>query len=166
MAIKCTNILHCKTLPNLHKLRFLVWKYTIWQPCPCPHRSTLWALFWTILITFLLSKNNGEILETTLLFFWIALFQINISKIGPNYFWKKKNIYKIITMTPRSSGLEVARPRWTFRARPRCRGGRAAPRRPAASSWRPTSRRSSRKCPNRSVRVRILKPVVHYLRSG
>jgi hypothetical protein len=31
MAIKYT-ILHCKTLQNLTKLGFLVWKYTIWQP--------------------------------------------------------------------------------------------------------------------------------------
>jgi hypothetical protein len=33
MAIKYTNIFHCKTLQNLPKLRFLVWIYTIWQPC-------------------------------------------------------------------------------------------------------------------------------------
>jgi hypothetical protein len=31
--IKYTNIFHCKTLKNLPKLGFLVWKYTIWQPC-------------------------------------------------------------------------------------------------------------------------------------
>jgi hypothetical protein len=24
----------CKALQNLPKLRFLVWKYTVWQPCP------------------------------------------------------------------------------------------------------------------------------------
>jgi hypothetical protein len=33
MTIKLTNIFHFKTLPNLSKLEFLVWKYTIWQPC-------------------------------------------------------------------------------------------------------------------------------------
>jgi hypothetical protein len=27
-----TDIFHCKTLQFLHKLEFLVWKYTIWQP--------------------------------------------------------------------------------------------------------------------------------------
>jgi hypothetical protein len=32
MPIKYTNIYHCKTLPNLPKLGFLVLKYTIWQP--------------------------------------------------------------------------------------------------------------------------------------
>jgi hypothetical protein len=32
MAIKYTNIFHYKTLPNLPKMGFLVWKYTIWQP--------------------------------------------------------------------------------------------------------------------------------------
>jgi hypothetical protein len=32
MAIKYTNILHCKTLPNLPKSGFLVTKNTIWQP--------------------------------------------------------------------------------------------------------------------------------------
>jgi hypothetical protein len=29
---KCTSIFHCKTLQNLPKLIFLVYKYTIWQP--------------------------------------------------------------------------------------------------------------------------------------
>jgi hypothetical protein len=33
IAIKYTSIFHCKTLPNLSFLGFLVWKYTIWQPC-------------------------------------------------------------------------------------------------------------------------------------
>jgi hypothetical protein len=34
MAIKYTNIFHCKTLQNLPKLGlFLVWEYAIWQPC-------------------------------------------------------------------------------------------------------------------------------------
>jgi hypothetical protein len=33
MAIKCSNIVHCKTFQNLPKFGFLVWKYTIWQPC-------------------------------------------------------------------------------------------------------------------------------------
>jgi hypothetical protein len=27
-----TNIFNCKTLQNLPKSGFLVWKYTIWQP--------------------------------------------------------------------------------------------------------------------------------------
>jgi hypothetical protein len=36
MAIKYTNIFHCKTLQNLPKLGFLVWKYAIWQPCERP----------------------------------------------------------------------------------------------------------------------------------
>jgi hypothetical protein len=30
---KYTNIFDCKTLQNISKLRFLVLKYTIWQPC-------------------------------------------------------------------------------------------------------------------------------------
>jgi hypothetical protein len=29
---KNTNIFHSKALPNIPKLGFLVWKYTIWQP--------------------------------------------------------------------------------------------------------------------------------------
>jgi hypothetical protein len=33
MAIQIVNIFCCKTLQNLPKLGFLVWKYTIWQPC-------------------------------------------------------------------------------------------------------------------------------------
>jgi hypothetical protein len=33
MAIKCIDIFQSKALHNLPKLRFLVWKYTIWQPC-------------------------------------------------------------------------------------------------------------------------------------
>jgi hypothetical protein len=36
MAIKFTNIFRCKTLQNLPKLGFLVWKYTIWQSCEDP----------------------------------------------------------------------------------------------------------------------------------
>jgi hypothetical protein len=32
MAIKYTNIFHCKTLQNIPKLGFLVRKETIWQP--------------------------------------------------------------------------------------------------------------------------------------
>jgi hypothetical protein len=47
MAIKFTNIIHCKTLQNLPKLVFLGWKYTIWQRCledycaddPCAHKN-------------------------------------------------------------------------------------------------------------------------------
>jgi hypothetical protein len=35
MAVKYTNIFHCKTLQNLPKFGFLVLKYTIWQPCLC-----------------------------------------------------------------------------------------------------------------------------------
>jgi hypothetical protein len=33
MAIKYTNVFHCKTLKKFPKLWFLVLKYTIWQPC-------------------------------------------------------------------------------------------------------------------------------------
>jgi hypothetical protein len=32
MAIKYTNHFHCKSLQNLPKLGFLVWKYATWQP--------------------------------------------------------------------------------------------------------------------------------------
>jgi hypothetical protein len=32
VAIKYTSILRCKTLQNLPKFGFLVWKQTIWQP--------------------------------------------------------------------------------------------------------------------------------------
>jgi hypothetical protein len=32
IATKYTNTLHCKTIKNLPKLGFLVWKYAIWQP--------------------------------------------------------------------------------------------------------------------------------------
>jgi hypothetical protein len=33
VSIKYTNIFDCKTLKNLPKFGFLVWKQTIWQPC-------------------------------------------------------------------------------------------------------------------------------------
>jgi hypothetical protein len=33
VSIKYTNIFHCKTLQNLSKFGFWVWKQTIWQPC-------------------------------------------------------------------------------------------------------------------------------------
>jgi hypothetical protein len=36
LSIKYTNMLHYKTLQNLSKSGFLVWKYSIWQPCPQP----------------------------------------------------------------------------------------------------------------------------------
>jgi hypothetical protein len=32
MSVKFTNIFYCKSLQNLPKLAFLIWKYTIWQP--------------------------------------------------------------------------------------------------------------------------------------
>jgi hypothetical protein len=32
VSIKYTNIFYCKTLQNLPKFGFLVWKQTIWQP--------------------------------------------------------------------------------------------------------------------------------------
>jgi hypothetical protein len=32
VSIKYTNIFHCKTLQNLPRFGFLVWKQTIWQP--------------------------------------------------------------------------------------------------------------------------------------
>jgi hypothetical protein len=34
MAIKYTNIVHCKTLQNLPEFGFFIWKYASWQPCP------------------------------------------------------------------------------------------------------------------------------------
>jgi hypothetical protein len=33
MAIKYSNIFHCKALQDLPHSGFLVRKYTIWQPC-------------------------------------------------------------------------------------------------------------------------------------
>jgi hypothetical protein len=39
VPIKYTNICHCKTLQNLPKFGFLVWKQTIWQPCSFLMRS-------------------------------------------------------------------------------------------------------------------------------
>jgi hypothetical protein len=41
MAIKYTNIFHCKTHPNFPKLGFLVWKYAIWQPWSADDCTTL-----------------------------------------------------------------------------------------------------------------------------
>jgi hypothetical protein len=35
-ALEYTNLFHSKALQNLPKLKFLVWKYTIWQPCCRP----------------------------------------------------------------------------------------------------------------------------------
>jgi hypothetical protein len=40
MVIKYTKIFHSKTLRNLPKLGFLVWKQTIWQPCLVRGHST------------------------------------------------------------------------------------------------------------------------------
>jgi hypothetical protein len=33
ITILYTNIFYCKTLQNLPKFGFLVWKYAIWHPC-------------------------------------------------------------------------------------------------------------------------------------
>jgi hypothetical protein len=44
MAIKYTNIFHCKTLQNWPKLLFLVWKYAIWQPGPECSLKKNWRL--------------------------------------------------------------------------------------------------------------------------
>jgi hypothetical protein len=33
MAVKYTKIFYPQAFQNLPKLTFLVWKYTIWQPC-------------------------------------------------------------------------------------------------------------------------------------
>jgi hypothetical protein len=43
MDIKFTNIFHCKTLQSWPKLGFLVWNYTIWQPCLWQRRK---SKFW------------------------------------------------------------------------------------------------------------------------
>jgi hypothetical protein len=39
MAIKYTSIYYCKTLQNLSKLGFLVWKETVWQPWRALYRQ-------------------------------------------------------------------------------------------------------------------------------
>jgi hypothetical protein len=49
MVIKYTNIFNCKTLQNLPKLGFLVWKQTIWQPWwPAAEERTASAFGWFI----------------------------------------------------------------------------------------------------------------------
>jgi hypothetical protein len=40
MAITFTNIFYCRSLQNLPKLGFLVWKYAIWQPW-CARKSRM-----------------------------------------------------------------------------------------------------------------------------
>jgi hypothetical protein len=42
MAAKYTNIFYCKTLENLPKFGFFVWKYTIWQPCVIQSEQREW----------------------------------------------------------------------------------------------------------------------------
>jgi hypothetical protein len=44
MDIKYINIFHSKSLQNLPKLVFLVWKYTIWQPFLETKKSRNWNL--------------------------------------------------------------------------------------------------------------------------
>jgi hypothetical protein len=39
VSIKYTIIFHCKTLQNLPKIGFLVWKQTIWQPWISPRKD-------------------------------------------------------------------------------------------------------------------------------
>jgi hypothetical protein len=43
VSIKYTIIFHCKTLQNLPKFEFLVWKQTIWQPRRRQSCSQQWA---------------------------------------------------------------------------------------------------------------------------
>jgi hypothetical protein len=45
IAIKSTSIFLCKTLQNLPKLEFLVWKYAIWQHYSRQKFWTLWRRF-------------------------------------------------------------------------------------------------------------------------
>jgi hypothetical protein len=47
LAVKYTDIFHCKSLKNSTKLGFLVWKYSIWQP-------------WFYGLDFKLSWTTGE----------------------------------------------------------------------------------------------------------
>jgi hypothetical protein len=46
VSIKYTNIFHCKTLQNLPKFGFFVWKENIWQPClhPSAYLNHLFSL--------------------------------------------------------------------------------------------------------------------------
>jgi hypothetical protein len=46
MAIKYSNIFHCKTLQNLPKMVILVWKQIIWQPWPNGWSFTLVWFFY------------------------------------------------------------------------------------------------------------------------
>jgi hypothetical protein len=60
VSIKYTNIFQCKTLQNLPKFGFLVWKHTIWQPWlglgptqkaqNCTHLLELYVVKWHKLI--------------------------------------------------------------------------------------------------------------------
>jgi hypothetical protein len=44
MCIKYTDIFHCKNLQKLLKFGFLVWKYTLWQPCIATLKKS--EIFW------------------------------------------------------------------------------------------------------------------------
>jgi hypothetical protein len=45
-SIKYTSIFHCKTLQKLPKLRFLVWKYTLWQPWSERDKDKIKCILW------------------------------------------------------------------------------------------------------------------------
>jgi hypothetical protein len=55
LSIKYTNIFHCKTLQNLPKFGFLVWRQTIWQPCFATEQNSAWTL--TVLLFCFLSRQ-------------------------------------------------------------------------------------------------------------
>jgi hypothetical protein len=59
MAIKYTIFFHCKTLQNLSKLGFLVWKCTIWQPCSAEAFGP--PQLFAFLRTHVLSSNLGDL---------------------------------------------------------------------------------------------------------
>jgi hypothetical protein len=56
VSIKYTIISNCKTLQNLPKFRFMVWKQTIWQPCFGPPKFFCYQAAVAALI---LRKNYG-----------------------------------------------------------------------------------------------------------
>jgi hypothetical protein len=74
VSIKYTHIFYCKTLQNLPKLEFLVWKQTIWQPwrdCqiifhafPFPFRYKQWQQYLTETIKD--QKIRNYVLQTNL----------------------------------------------------------------------------------------------------
>jgi hypothetical protein len=117
MAIKYTNFFHSKTLHNLPKLGFLVWKYDIWQP------STRYAfLSWGrcydhnfLRFCHFSAKKLAFFSKTNVMIKILEIIRVVWAK-NANIFAKffGENIFEFITSVPGSANAPLKLWTWPF----------------------------------------------------